>query len=220
MSQPLTKTVSMEIVYGFEESNLTICCEGSKFHVHRDVISQASKVWGKMLTSGYAESFTEIVTLNGDAPEDLKQSLDIIYHVLNGEAMQVDSPVSNTQLQVFLDKYDLKGVSAYLQREAAIVQSEKVILDSRVEDVASAHRKHAWEQVCSSGATLPGRDVYYSHYPPIGTRVVGTGHFSKFGVVIANDEDNGSEIGVRWNGGGESHNLHCGKKGGFALKYA
>ncbi len=41
----------------------------------------------------------------------------------------------------------------------------------------------------------------------------------KCGEIIANDEDNGTEIGVRWDDGSERHNLHCGKKNGNALQY-
>ncbi len=42
---------------------------------------------------------------------------------------------------------------------------------------------------------------------------------NRSGNIIANDEDFGSEIGVHWDDGRESHNLHCCKKGHKALLY-
>lgn len=70
----------------------------------------------------------------------------------------------------------------------------------------------------------PGMLVDYRDYPPLGTRVM-SNHDNKpsyykyppqCGVIIANNEDNGTEIGVRWDNG---HSLWCGKKGSHRLKY-
>ena len=40
------------------------------------------------------------------------------------------------------------------------------------------------------------------------------------GTIIDRDEDHYSEIAVLWDGGSESHNLHCGKKNHHHLLYA
>lgn len=69
-------------------------------------------------------------------------------------------------------------------------------------------------------ATRPGELVNIFEYkPPIGTRVIGNGRPVRQGEVICNEEDGGTEIGVRWDNGVEHHNLKCGKKRGWALKY-
>ena len=42
----------------------------------------------------------------------------------------------------------------------------------------------------------------------------------RYGKIISITDDNGTEISVKWDDGSVSRNLHCGKKGGFALVYA
>ena len=63
---------------------------------------------------------------------------------------------------------------------------------------------------------------YMDKPPIIGTRLIGEycgPNKNRSGTIIANDEDFGSEIGVHWDDGRESHNLHCCKKGHKALLY-
>ena len=68
-----------------------------------------------------------------------------------------------------------------------------------------------------------GAVVNYMDKPPIiGTGVIGEycgPNKNRSGTIIANDEDFGSEIGVRWDDGRESNYLHCCKKGQKALLY-
>jgi hypothetical protein len=73
--------------------------------------------------------------------------------------------------------------------------------------------------------TKAGSFVDYLHRSPNGTRLIENEFTLKdcikrrTGTIIANDEDGGSEIGVRWDDGTESHNLCCNKHGINKLRY-
>jgi hypothetical protein len=70
-----------------------------------------------------------------------------------------------------------------------------------------------------------GSVVDYRDRPPVGTLVeenfIDSSPYRerKKGVIIANDEDHGTEIGVRWDNGTSNYNLWCEKKGGKTLLY-
>jgi len=244
-----------EINYGLGSSfNLTIFCEHFTFHVHRDVISQTSEIWNNMLTGGFVEGSSGSITLYGDDPIVLKLSLDIIYGLLLGKLDCTNFAIDAAEkesLHVLIDKYELKGVSAFLQSiethhiamEQLKIQNQNTV--SRLQsDLRVTESELQWETDNRKGAELrlqreinqnrarimaPGMLVDYQDHPPVGTRVIEnkdckyqSGRYDgapRRGTIIANDEDGGTEIGVRWDNGGESHHLWCGKKGGHALKY-
>ena len=120
--EPVGQTaVEEEVFYdnGLGDSTLTISCLNFKFYVHRKVITKASKVWAKMLSSSeFAdESTSHILTLTGDDPRILKQALEIIYYCMIDnidltKLFKYASKVDLPRLQVLTDKYELTAVAA------------------------------------------------------------------------------------------------------------
>jgi hypothetical protein len=98
----------MEHIYGVN-SNLTLRCDSHIYHVHRDILSQASPVFMSLLEGPFAEASTNIITLEGDNPASLKVVIDIIYSgildLYYGEISEED-----TNLDIIVNKYDLTGV--------------------------------------------------------------------------------------------------------------
>jgi hypothetical protein len=211
----------MEHIYGVN-SNLILRCDSHIYHVHRDILSQASPVFMSLLEGPFAEASTDlyprtdIITLEGDNPASLKVVIDIIFSgILDlhyGEIFEVDS-----NLDTIVNKYDLTGV-------------RNVITFSRKMDktVGNSERKCKQLKLCLENTEnelwplrkVPaGSVVNYNHRPPIGTKVVLNDNYRRRGVIIANDEDNRTEIGVRWDDGTERHNLQCCKKNQKDLLY-
>eukprot|EP01038_Epipyxis_sp_PR26KG_P009396 gene9396-12655_t len=217
----------LEVVYGLSDSNLTILCENMKFRVHRDVISQASEVWNIMLNGGFAESFSDQIILSDDDPNAVKQALDILYGQMSG---QIIFETFSADLEVFLHKYSLIGVSKFILNAKNFLLMEQHLVESalQLEQVAVSHKaqllrlKKLHEGEISFKVMRPGMFVNYEDKPPLDTRVVETSKPFRTGKIIANDEDGGTEIGVAWDrssGGGESHHLWCGKKKTNSLTY-
>ena len=61
------------------ESDLTIHCKGSVFHVHRSLLSLASPAWNRMLNGDFAESTSSTIVFEEDCPRALSYVLDILY---------------------------------------------------------------------------------------------------------------------------------------------
>ena len=59
------------------ESDLTIHCEDSVFHVHRALLSRASPFWNRMLKN---ESISDTIVLEGDSPVALNYVLEALYY--------------------------------------------------------------------------------------------------------------------------------------------
>lgn len=104
-------------VAGTEETDLTIQCEDSVFHVHRSVLSLASPVWNRMLNGAFAESTSSIIVFEEDSPLALNYVLGILY--CPEEFCQHSNPQPNQNLisrgpkaevEAILDKYQLSGV--------------------------------------------------------------------------------------------------------------
>ena len=72
----------IDVFFGLGNWSLIISCQDFHFHVHREVISQTSEVWNKMLNSGFAEAYVGIISFPDDDPHALKLSLNIIYSFL------------------------------------------------------------------------------------------------------------------------------------------
>jgi hypothetical protein len=141
-------------------------------------------------------------------------------------------PIADKNLDAVVNKYDLSGVRntiAFIRMQKiriANFEAREAAFEIRLRDLEQEKEKDVW-----LAKSRPGNVVEYTDRPPIGTRVV----FNKVsfryrfepetiknqaGVIIANDEDNGTEIGVRWDNGQESHRLKCGKKSTHTLVYA
>ena len=222
----------MDITYGCDP-DLILRCGSSTFTVHRIVLSLASPVWRSMLFGEFQEASLAEIELREDDPDALKLALDILYHGIlgtTGEKLMLDKsslPLSgdssDSPVDVVAEKYQLAGAQAYIRqarssaatdRRLQQVQQELYQLQSRLKEPHLMNKSR-------STAHWIGQLVNVQDRPPIGTRVKETvKHWEpKSGKIIANDEDFGTEIGVRWDDGTESHNLHCGKKEGWALKY-
>ena len=223
MSEPLETQET--ILYGLGESTLTINCGGITFLVHREVISQASAVWNKMLTGDFAEASAGSIKLHGDDPKALKLALDIIYSQLSGNMNCQTSNISaedKAQLHVIIDKYQLLGVDSVIKTVESIKVTHQMH-QGTLENIRIENENNI--QLYRCRLMQPGMLVDYRDRPPLGTRVMenfgSINHrFSPLsGVIIANDEDNGTEIGVRWDNGKVRHHIWCGKKGGNDLKY-
>ncbi len=118
----------------------------------------------------------------------------------------------------FVEKYDISGVAGFVHFLTSSLDERS----KRLQELE--HLNHDVNRMNIQIERLKYRSgsvVNYEDRPRIGTRVVGnSGAYSKkSGTIIANDEDRGTEIGVRWDDGTESHNLWCCKKGGQALVY-
>lgn len=139
-------------------------------------------------------------------------------------------------LEDFVDKYDLCGVKRFLEHEADATK-EKQRLEGEVKSEKHhvqdlEHQVQRLKYEARRKATRPGELVNIFEYrPPIGTRVqenlykwnetrrLRNNRPIKQGKVIRNDEDCGTKIGVLWDNGWEQHQLYCGTRGGWALKY-
>ena len=131
-------------------------------------------------------------------------------------------------MNVLVDKYDLCGVRMAINTNARISamkseieflkrQNEQLNKRSHLEVEYAFQREYHKSAPFSKGLLVGSR-------PPLGSRVTRTllpavGYEQKKGTIIANDEDNGTEVGVRWDDGSESHFLQCAKKGRYELRY-
>jgi hypothetical protein len=216
--------------------DLTLRCDGGNiFHVNRAILMEASPVWRAMLGGPFMEGEENSVHLHEDDPDAMRCVISLLYEGMSdGESLPPGENANlrtssklhkDRRLDVVIDKYELAGLRSIIQshreqsqklRSQELATSEQVTQEQR--KVASLTAELKREQM------KPGNLVEIRHRPPLGTRVqenlcelVRRAPLS--GVIIANDEDGGTEIGVNWDNGGESHNLHCGKKNGWALKY-
>jgi hypothetical protein len=80
-----------EFTYGVN-CDLILCCQQFIFHVHRDIISQASLVFMSLLNGPFMESCcpfikfsNEMIHLSKDDPTSLKLIFDIIYSSILGD---------------------------------------------------------------------------------------------------------------------------------------
>jgi hypothetical protein len=107
------RILKMEHIYGIN-CDLTLRCEPFVFHVHRDVISEASPVFMSLLKGPFAESSTEIIALNEDNPESLKLVIDVIYLGILGGSIIANIPNVDIDLDAIVNKYDLAGVRDFI----------------------------------------------------------------------------------------------------------
>ena len=220
----------MEHSYGID-CDLVLRCDDVSFCVNRDVITEASPVLRAMLKGSFAESRMPIIHLEGDNPEAFKQALDVIYAGLLGTVEISTIPVDSQPLIAIIDKYELNGARLLVCKEIT-ERKMRSELQQQVVDLQARHQVALESLKREQRIRLmqPGMTVDYIDRPPVGTRVqenkddrrfrAGCQRMTKTGAIIANDEDGGSEIGVRWDDGSQSHNLWCNKKGGHALIYA
>ncbi len=184
-----------------------------------------------MLTGEFAESFKETVTLRDDNPNSLKMAFDIIYGQVTGAINPSSFLLTDlVQLNIVIDKYELNGVASFvssvgkcaaLEKQIRRLQQEAVTSSQtheyQVRDLKSSHEGYLKYRLMGRGML-----VDYQDRPEVGTRVQENEDcrgIPRNGKIISNSEDGGTEIGVRWDDGTESHHLWCGKKGGHALKY-
>jgi len=229
----------MEYSFGIG-CDLAFHCGDFIFQVNSEVIAEASSVWRAMVKGHFAESTMDVINLEEDDPEALKLTLGIVYAGLSGTVDLATIPVhpDSQPLLAIIDKYELNGVRVLVEKEImnrkerCDHEQEVVSLKTR-HTVALEREKQEHDNFVRYRLMRPGMKVDSSDRPPVGTRVEENLHDTKTihmrydidqrakkGTIIANDEDNGTEIGVRWNNGSESHHLWCNKKGGHALLYA
>ncbi len=230
---------------GFEDGDVKLNFAGAVFNVHRSMIAEASPVWKAMLTGPFAESTATAaagdgggtIHLDGDDPQVARLCIELLYSTRADSDLDwagVGSRVLSDRLGFdrFVDKYDLRGVRRLVSHELRLGRELRHWREATEAERESGDRRVKAER--ESGdlrvkrlAAKPGKLVNIFEYrPPVGTRVqLNDEQFTSGvrvgakGTIIANNEDNGTEIGVRWDNGRESHNLWCGKRGGRALKY-
>jgi hypothetical protein len=103
----------MEHTYGIK-CDLTLRCGLFVFHVHRDIISEATSVFMTLLTGSFVESSTDTITFNEDNPESMKLVINIIYLGILGDFMNVNIPKVDIDLDAIVDKYNLAGVRDFI----------------------------------------------------------------------------------------------------------
>lgn len=196
----------------------------------------------------WAEAFgvgtADALHFDGDHPEVARFCLRVIYSMSSSNSEHLEHGFVSMApgvdglrlpggdpgaLDAFVDKYSLRGVKRFLAHELNTAKDKERLqreVDSLNHDVRRLNSLvQNLKDEAVTRATKPGMLVNMSEYkPPLGTRVrEHPDHQGScrrlLGEIIANDEDFGTEIGVRWDNGQESHNLHCGKKRGWALEY-
>lgn len=225
----------MEYSYGID-CNLAFHCCDFVFHVNSQVIAEASSIWRAMVKGPFADSKIDSIFLEGDDPEALKLALDIVYAGLLGtlDLATIPADPDSHPLVSVINKYELNGVRVLVEKEIMDRKERsdhQQVVKARHEE-ALEREKQQHDNFVRYRLMRPGMRVDQVDRPPIGTRVEENMHDpikvrnpkhywrAKKGTVIANDQDNNSEIGVRWDDGSESHHLWCNKKGGHALLYA
>jgi hypothetical protein len=125
-----------------------------------------------------------------------------------GGCFNASNEDDDTNLNVLINKYELAGVRDFItfSRKMEIIEKNKNVLQKFKEDTL-------WKEV-----SRPGCVVFNKHRPRVGTKVcnrrpIRGDNAKNKGVIIANDEMNGTAIGVRWDSGIESHGLQCGVRG-------
>lgn len=103
----------MEHTYGIN-NDLTLQCESFIFHVHREIISQASPVFMSFLNGPFVESSTKVITLNEDDPDSLKLVIDIIYSGILGDYVSCNIRNVDIGLDTVVNKYNLVGVRDFI----------------------------------------------------------------------------------------------------------
>jgi len=198
--------------------DMVLCCEGTRFHVNRAILMEASPVWMAMLNGPFQEGATDTVHLEEDCVDSVRIALTLLYSPFT---VATDNSYSEASLDVLIEKYDLEGLSALLRTDKKR-HLELVELESQLRAAKSEIGMLKSRAINERMARMErGNVVDYRDYPDIGTRVKRNyvDRSPKRGRIIANDEDGGTESAVRWDDGSESHHLHCCKKGGQALKY-
>jgi hypothetical protein len=201
-------------------------------------MSQSSPVWLSLLKNRNLENIAssiECITLEDDS-HSVKLAIDVIYSNFDNSpdeySIMAKIPIADKNLDAVVNKYDLSGVRntiAFIRMQKiriANFEAREAAFEIRLRDLEQGKRNDEW-----LAKSRPGNVVEYFDRPPIGTRVVfnrNSIHYmtepqrtkNQVGVIIANDEDGGTEIGVHWDNGEESHGLWCGKKGTHMLVYA
>jgi hypothetical protein len=214
-----------EFTYGVN-CDLTLCCQQFIFHVHRDIISQASPVFMSRLNCPFIKFSNEMIHLGKDDPTSLKLVFGIIYSSILGDIM-VKIPYEDVNLDAVVSKYDLGGVRNIINYSRRMESMERANSFEKAYLIAdSENRIKNLEIELQKEKTKAGSLVDYRHRSLNGTRVIEIEFTLKdcltkrrTGTIIANDEDGGSEIGIRWDDGNESHNLCCNKHGINKLRY-
>jgi hypothetical protein len=152
-------------------------------------------------------------SLEGDDPDSLRLVFDILYQNILGDRIMVEIPEIDVKLDAVVNKYDLAGVRrmiSYSREKESMIRATEYMLKNRLNRLEAELRKEK---------TKPGSVVDYRHRSPNGTRVVNLNKPGQTGTIIANDEEDDTEIGVLWDDGTESHNLKCNKHGINSLLY-
>jgi hypothetical protein len=132
----------MDHSYGVD-SNLTLRCELHTYHVHREILSQASPFFMSLLEGPFVEASTDIITLEGDDPVSLKIVIDIIY--LGILATRTFNPnqdlnVDTVGVDTIINKYDLAGVRNIINLSCEMKSVR--VRESEVENHLKKLKKH------------------------------------------------------------------------------
>lgn len=188
-----------EYTYGVN-CTLILCCQQFIFHVHRDILSQASPVFMSILNCPYIDP--ERINLSEEDPNTLKLAFDIIYSSILGDVM-VEVPHNDINLDAVVNRYDLAGVRNIIKR---FREKESMIRASEDRESALENRVKILEMELQKEKTKAGSVAAdYRHKSLNGRRIVGNlSDLDNLYNVIANEEDGSTEIGVLCDDGTKS----------------
>ena len=163
------------------------------FHVNRTVLMEASPVWRTMLLGS---STSKMVRFN----EDPSQALHTIFSILYG-THDVNAPIEEGDALI-VEKYNLDGVKKVLELKNKVQELRTSLNKSQ------RKLKHCQEFIEESklnqNGSLKGSQVDYKTFPSLGSHVgiydEFTGNIHGNGVIVRNDEDDGTDLWVLWDG--------------------
>lgn len=174
-----------------------------------------------MLSGPFAKSTGSTIQLVGDDPQVARLCFELIHLTFADTDLDWTSIKSRVMpdraaFDAFVDKYDLRGVKSLVAHELQMERDKQQLKDAKEDE------KKRGDQLVRNIqriAPKPGKLVnIFEFRPAVGTRVRWNKKYglvrTSYGVgtIIANDLDNGTEIGVRWSNDREYDNLKCGKK--------
>ena len=199
--------------------DLDILCDNVVFHVNRAVLSEASPVWRAMLGGDFRESAERVVHLNDDTSDALFAIFSIIYSTQDMDVAVAAAVTSH--LDNLVDKYHLTGVTNILKliKES---HTQKLLAAKQLRKLINC-QLHIELHASSIQKSTVIKPFNYKAFPILGTRVrkitpvppknanlkLSRRKFCSdlCGITIQNDEDNGTDIWVKWDNGVVEHNL-------------
>jgi hypothetical protein len=186
----LKKMIEAEHTYGVN-CTLMLCCQHFIFHVHRDILSQASPVFMSILHCPYIDP--ERIYLSEEDPNTLMLAFDIIYSSILGDIM-FKVPYEDINLDAVVNKYNLAGVRNIIK---CFREKESIIRASEDRESALENRVKILEMELQKEKTKAGSVADYRHTSLNGKRVVeNVSDLDNLYNVIANEGDGSTEIGV------------------------